>query len=80
MNFKHRKVNIGDLVRLVQGHDRTYNVQGQFGIVISCHRVNQCSDTIELFDIKIKFPNYIWSHPCFPITLLDVINVFDETR
>jgi len=71
------KVNVGDLVRLVPGPDRAYDVQGQFGIVISC---NQRGGTIEFFDIKIKFPNYVLSHPYFPITLIDVINVFDETR
>ena len=74
------KVNVGDLVRLATGPDRTYDVQGQFGIVISCYQVNQGGGAIEFFDIKIKFPNYVWGHPYFPITLIDVIDVFDETR
>lgn len=67
----------GDLIRLVSGPDRTWGVQGQFGIVISCRQIRPYRHARGGYCLEVRFPDYTLSHPNFPS---DMIEVIDEAR
>jgi len=69
-------VKKGDLVRLVDGSNRTYRVLDPVGLVISSY-TRAVHDGQEYHEVEVLFPNGLFRHPHFPISLFEVI---DESR
>ena len=63
----------GDLVRLVDGPNRTYKVLDSVGLVVSAY-IRRVSEGQEYYEVEVMFPNGLFKHPCFPISLFEVIN------
>jgi hypothetical protein len=63
----------GNLVRFVDGPNRSYGTFDQPGLIISAYQ-RRISDGIIYYELKIMFPNLIFVHPHFPDTGLEVIN------
>jgi len=68
----------GDLIRLVSGPDRTWGVQGKFGIVISCYQIKPNRHARGGYCLEVRFPDYTLSHPNFPSDMIEVIDASDE--
>ena len=64
----------GDLVRLVAGHRRTYGTHDQVGIVIEVYPSLLRGEDDLAHNVQIMFPDFIFKHPNFPITMLEVVS------
>ena len=63
----------GDLVRLVDGPNRTYKEIDSVGLVISSY-TRAVHDGQEYHEVEVLFPSGLFRHPHFPISLFEVID------
>ena len=64
----------GDLVRFVESLGKTYGTHDQVGIVLEVYPSFKRKGDEPRHSIQIMFPNFIFKHPNFPITMFEVVS------
>jgi len=67
-------VKPGDLVRLVDGPNRSYGTFDQVGLVIVCYQTIRRGEHEPGYCVEVLFPKFTFKHPNFPLSMFEVVS------